>query len=74
MARETVPIRSEVVNRARLHLGLNKSELYRRTGCDCRTGTKFFVNGHVQLGTARRLAEALGVNVADIADLEALGG
>lgn len=69
---ETVSMRGDVVNRARIELGLNRAEFYRKVGFDGRTGAKVLAGGRVQIGTARRVAVALDKSVTDVADVSEL--
>lgn len=69
VAAETVAIRSDVVNRSRLARGLARMELYKRVGCDPRTGIKFLNGGCVRIDVACRLAEVLGLPIARVIDL-----
>ncbi len=70
MAYELVAIKAVIVNRTRLLQGLGRMEVYERIGCDPRTGKKMLEGGLVRIHTARRLAKALSVKVAEIIDID----
>ena len=72
MSIENVVVHHEAVNEARVKRGLNRQEFYGLVGCDTRTGTKFLRGGRVHISTVRKVAEALGMKVPDVADVAEL--
>lgn len=73
MARDLITIKPVTVNRAWILKGWGRMKLYEEAGCDPRTGFKALSGGAVSVVTVRRFAEALGLTLGDIIDLEKSG-
>jgi transcriptional regulator with XRE-family HTH domain len=63
---DRILLRGDLIDKLRLYQGLTRTELARKCGFSQQTRTRISKGGPVSMRTARRLAQALGVQMSKI--------